>query len=135
MALPLDGNQIPDPAVTTHVKLLLTDPLAVGDAVIALRRYSLVTLAGNDLVLVHACSRASRSHVPADQTSQCSQAAAALGRPAWQELDDELLPGVVVFVLALLGAASKATFRMFNRYVDGWPRSPSTIALPTDPQS
>jgi Tetratricopeptide repeat len=41
------------PGVAASVRPLLGDPVAVGDAVAALRRYSLVTPAGNGLVLMH----------------------------------------------------------------------------------
>ena len=41
------------PAIAATIGPLLDDPVAAGDAVAALRRYSLVTLAGDGQVLVH----------------------------------------------------------------------------------
>jgi hypothetical protein len=57
------------------VRPLLGDELAAGDAVAALRRYSLVTLAGEGLVLVQAVTA---DQMPAGLTRQWRQAAAAL---------------------------------------------------------
>ena len=67
------------PDVAAAVGPLLGDPVAVGDAVAALRRYSLVTPAGNGLVLVHRLVQ----HVTLNQLSpglvgQWRQAAAVL---------------------------------------------------------
>ena len=50
----------------------------IGDAVAALRRYSLVTPAGDGVVLVHRWSRPSPSPSPAEAAGQWEQAAAAL---------------------------------------------------------
>ena len=53
--------------------------MAAGDAVAALRRYSLVTPAGDGLVLVHRLVQAiTRAQMPADAAGQWEQAAAAL---------------------------------------------------------
>jgi hypothetical protein len=58
---------------------LLGDPVAAGDAVAALRRYSLITPAGDGLVLVHRLVQAvTRDQMPADTRQQWGQAAAAL---------------------------------------------------------
>ena len=58
---------------------LLDDPLAAGDAVAALRRYSLVTPAGDGSVSVHRLVQAvTADQMPAELASQWRQAAAAL---------------------------------------------------------
>ena len=68
-----------DPAVTGTLGALAGDLVAAGEAVAALRRYSLVTLAGDNLVLVHRLVQATvRDQLPAAQARQWQQAAAAL---------------------------------------------------------
>ena len=58
---------------------MLGDPVAAGDAITALRRYSLVSLAGDGLVLVHRLVQAIiRAQLPAEAATQWGQAAAAL---------------------------------------------------------
>jgi hypothetical protein len=58
---------------------LLEDELAVDDAVLALRQYSLVTPVGDGLVLVHRLVQAiTHAQVPPEVVSQWQQAAAAL---------------------------------------------------------
>jgi hypothetical protein len=58
---------------------LLEDPLAAGDAIAALRRYSLVTPAGGGSVSVHRLVQAvTADQMPAELSSQWRQAAAAL---------------------------------------------------------
>ena len=58
---------------------LLGDELAVADAIAVLRRYSLVTPAGNGLLLVHRLVQAvTRDQVPADLVTAWQQAAAAV---------------------------------------------------------
>ena len=58
---------------------LLGDPVAAGDAITALRRYSLVTPAGDGLVLVHRLVQAiTRAQLTAEAAGQWEQAAAAL---------------------------------------------------------
>jgi hypothetical protein len=58
---------------------LLGDPVAAGDAIAALRRYSLVTPAGDGLVLVHRLVQAiTRAQLPAEEAARWAQAAAAL---------------------------------------------------------
>ena len=67
------------PGVTATAGPLLGDPVAAGDAVAALRRYSLVTPAGDGLVLVHRLVQAvTLAQVSADVAGQWKQAAAAL---------------------------------------------------------
>ena len=65
--------------VAAAVGPLLGDPVAAGDAITALRRYSLVTPAGDGLVLVHRLVQAiTRAQLTADAASPWEQAAAAL---------------------------------------------------------
>ena len=68
------------PAEVAPVLLpLLEDELAEGDAVAALRRYSLVTPAGDGLVLVHRLVQAiTLAQLPGEVAGQWEQAAAAL---------------------------------------------------------
>ena len=67
------------PEVAAAVGGLLGDALAAGDAIAALRRYSLVTPAGDGLVLVHRLVQAiTRAQLPADEADGWGQAAAAL---------------------------------------------------------
>jgi len=68
------------PAEVAPVLLaLLDDELAVGDAVAALRRYSLVRPAGDGLVLVHRLVQAiTRAQLSAEAAGQWEKAAAAL---------------------------------------------------------
>ena len=75
----LDHAPVDDPAMAATVRPLIGDPVAAGDAVAALRRYSLVTLAGDGLVLVHRLVQAiTRAQLPADQAIRWQQTAAAL---------------------------------------------------------
>ena len=65
--------------VTAEVKPLLGDPVAAGDAITALRRYSLITWAGDGLVLVHRLVQAiTRDLLTADEAHWCQRAAASL---------------------------------------------------------
>ena len=67
------------PEVADAIGPLLGDPVAVGAAIIALRRYSLAAPAGDGLVLVHRLVRAiTRAQLTADLAAQWEQAAAAL---------------------------------------------------------
>jgi hypothetical protein len=67
------------PDVAAVLGPLLGDPVAAEDAVVALRRYSLVTPAGNGIVLVHRLVQAiTLDQTPADIRQQWQQAAAAL---------------------------------------------------------
>ena len=68
-----------DPEVAAEVGQLLGDPVAAGDAMTALRRYSLVTPAGDGLVLVHRMVQAiTRAQLTAEEAGQWEHAAAAL---------------------------------------------------------
>jgi hypothetical protein len=67
------------PAVAAVVGSLLGDLVAAADAVAALRRYSLVTLAGDGMVLVHRLVQAiTVAQLPADVAGEWEQAAAAV---------------------------------------------------------
>ena len=67
------------PEVEAAVGPLLGDPVAAGDAIAALRRYSLISPAGDGLVLVHRLVRAiTRAQLSEDVAGQWKQAAAAL---------------------------------------------------------
>ena len=71
------GELAPDVAAAAGP--LLGDQVAAGDAIAALRRYSLVTPAGDGLVLVHRLVQAiTRAQLSADVAGQWKQAAAAL---------------------------------------------------------
>jgi hypothetical protein len=72
------GEQL-DPDVAARVGPLLGDRLAAGDAVAALRRYSLVTPAGGGLVLVHRLvQHVTLAQLPAAVAGQWGKASAAL---------------------------------------------------------
>ncbi len=67
------------PEVAPVLVPLLEDPLAAGDAITVLRRYSLLTPAGDGLVLVHRLVQAiTRAQLSAEVAGQWEQAAAAL---------------------------------------------------------
>jgi hypothetical protein len=67
------------PDVAATVGPLLGNPVAAGDAIVALRRYSLLTPAGYGLVLVHRLvQHVTRAQIPADAAGHWQQAAAAL---------------------------------------------------------
>jgi hypothetical protein len=67
------------PGVAAVLRPLLGDPVAAGDGIAALRRYSLVTPAGGGLVLVHRLVQAiTLAQAPADSAGQWEQAAAVL---------------------------------------------------------
>jgi hypothetical protein len=69
---------LPGP-VTEAVAPLLGDPVAMGDAVTALRRYSLVTPAGPGLVLAHRLVQAvARNQLTADESELWEKGAASL---------------------------------------------------------
>jgi hypothetical protein len=89
---------------------LLGDPVAVGDAVTALRRYSLVTTAGHGHVLVHRLVQAmTRAQLVADASAQWKQAAAKLVEAAIP--DDTSLPAAWPACAALLPHA-RAVLRL-----------------------
>jgi len=72
-----------DPDVAAVLRPLLGDSVGVGDAVISLRRYSLITPAGDGLVLMHRLVQAiALGQVPAGQRHQWEQAAASLVKAA-----------------------------------------------------
>jgi hypothetical protein len=67
------------PEVAAEVGPVLGDPVAAGDAITALRRYSLLTPAGDGLVLVHRLVQAiTRAQLSAEAAGRWEQAAAAL---------------------------------------------------------
>jgi hypothetical protein len=67
------------PEVAAAVGSLVGDPVAAGDAIASLRRYSLVSPVGDGLVLVHRLVQAlTRAQLPADSAGQWEQATAAL---------------------------------------------------------
>jgi hypothetical protein len=67
------------PEVAASVGRLLGDPVAAGDAITALRRYSLISPAGDGLVLVHRLVQAiTRAQMSAEATTQWEQAAALI---------------------------------------------------------
>ena len=82
LGLLLVGEPNVDPASTgaaAGIEPLLGDPVAAGDAITALRRYSLVTLAGDGLLLVHRLVQAiTRAQLRAGEAAQWRQAATAL---------------------------------------------------------
>src|SRR5262249_60532562 len=67
------------PELAAIVGPLLDDPLAVGDAVAALRRYSLVSPAGHGLVLMHRLvQHVTLAQISADLAGEWEQAAGGL---------------------------------------------------------
>jgi hypothetical protein len=67
------------PEATATVGPLLGDAVAAGDAITALRRYSLITPAGDGLVLVHRLVQAiTRTQLTSEEAAQWEKAAAAL---------------------------------------------------------
>ena len=86
---------------------LLEDPLAAGDAIAALRRYSLVTPAADGSVSVHRLVQAvTADQMPAELARQWRQAAAALIEAAIP--GDTELPGTWPMCAALLPHAQAA---------------------------
>ena len=91
---------LPSPAGDV-VAPLLGDPLATGDAVTALRRYSLVTPAGHGQVLVHRLVQAmARAQLAADASERWERAVATLVEAAIP--DDTSLPAAWSTCAALL---------------------------------
>ncbi len=82
LGLLLEGDAAADqlgPEVAAAVGGLLGDPVAAGDAVAALRRYSLITPAGDGLVLVHRLVQAvTHAQLPDEEAARWKQAAAVL---------------------------------------------------------
>jgi hypothetical protein len=69
----------PGPALAGVIGPLLGDPVAAGDAITELRRYSLIARAGDGLVLVHRLVQAmTRAQLAAEEAGQWVQAAATL---------------------------------------------------------
>ena len=65
--------------MAAEVGLLIGDPVAAGDAIAALRRYSLVSPVGDGLLLVHRLVQTlTRAQLPMDSVNQWEKAAAAL---------------------------------------------------------
>jgi hypothetical protein len=70
---------LPGPEAEAGIGPLLGDPVATGDAITALRRYSLLSPAGDSMVLVHRLVQAvTRAQCTAGEAAQWKQAAAAL---------------------------------------------------------
>ena len=68
-----------DPQVAAGIGSLLGDPVAAGDAITELRRYSLIALAGDGLVLVHRLVQAViRARLTSEAADRWQQAATAL---------------------------------------------------------
>ena len=96
-----------DPGVAAVVGPLLGDPVAAGDAVTALRRYSLVVPAGDGLVLVHRLVQAITEDQMSDgHRAQWSRAAVALIEAAIPR--DTSSPDTWPICAALLPHAQKA---------------------------
>ena len=71
-----------DPGVAATTEPLLGDPVAAGDAIAALRRYSLVTPAGDGLVLVHRLVQAvTLARISAEVAASGSRPPRPLSRP------------------------------------------------------
>jgi hypothetical protein len=90
-----DGQVVGElgPEVAASVGPLLGDPITTWDAVAPLRRYSLITPAGDGLELVHRLVQyVTRAELSAEVVAQWEQAAAALVEAAIPE--DTELPGV-----------------------------------------
>ena len=104
LTLLLASREVADqlaPAARAGVGSLLGDLVAAGDAVAALRRYSLITPAGDGLVLVHRLVQAiTRTHTSANEATQWEQAVAALVETAVPA--DPRLPGTWPVCAALL---------------------------------
>ena len=94
-------------AVAPVLTALLEDPLAVGDAIAALRRYSLITPAGDGLVSLHRLVQAvTADQMPAELASEWRQAAAVLIEAAIP--GDTAPPGTWSACAALLPHAQAA---------------------------
>jgi Tetratricopeptide repeat len=129
-----------DPGVADMVGSLLGDLVAAGDAIAALRRYSLVTPAGDGLVMVHRLVQAAAlARVSADVAGQWKQAAAALVQaavpadtavPAAWRLCAVLLP----HARAVLGLTSGGTWRIaqYLGYSGSYPAARDLFQLIAD---
>jgi hypothetical protein len=95
------------PEAAAAVGPLLGDPVAAGDAVTALRHYSLVTVAGDGLVLVHRLVQSViRAQLTAETESQWKHAAAVLVEAAIPA--DVAMPGTWPTCAVLLPHARAA---------------------------
>jgi hypothetical protein len=110
----------PDPAILAEAGLLLGDPVAAGVAVAALRRDSLISPAGDGLVLAHRLVQAiTRAQLPVQAAAQWEQAAAALVEravPASAELPASW-PAYAVLLphaRAILAPTSSGMWRIAN---------------------
>jgi len=109
-----------DPSVVAVVGPLLGDPVAAGDAVAALRRYSLVSPAGDGLVKAHRLVQAiTLDQMAADTVGQWRQAAAAVVEAAIPADPDQPAAWPVCAVLlpharAVLGLTSGGMHRIAN---------------------
>jgi hypothetical protein len=92
------------PEVAAAIGPLLGDPVAAGDAITALRRYSLLAPAGDSLVLVHrlvqAVTRVQIAQLSAEAAGQWEQAAANLVEAA-VPADPQLPAGWPVYAVLL----------------------------------
>jgi Domain of unknown function (DUF4062)/Tetratricopeptide repeat len=125
LALLLSNAQVAGelaPEVAVLVGPLLGDSIAAGDAVAALRRYSLLTPAGDGLVLVHRVVQAiTLAQLSAEVAGQWKQAAAALVEAAVPADPDQPAAWPVCAVLlpharAALGLTSDG-MRQIARYL------------------
>ena len=118
LPLLLDAAPAADPAVAATVGPLAGDLIAAGDAVAALRRYSLVTLAGDGLVMMHRLVQAiTRAQLNDGQIGQWQQAAATLVEaavPADPQLPTSWPTCAVLLphALAVLGLTSGGMLRI-----------------------
>jgi hypothetical protein len=98
-----------DAEVSPVLVPLLEDPLAAKDAIAALRRYSLVTVAADGSVSVHRLVQAvTADQMPAELAKEWQQAAAALIEDAIPSDDAASLPGTWREFAALLPHAQAA---------------------------
>ena len=73
------GSRQPVPETASEVSLLLGDQIAAGDAITALRRYSLISPAGDGLVIVHRLVQGlTRAAVPPQAAREWERTAASL---------------------------------------------------------
>ena len=92
-----------DSAVVAVLQPLLGDPVAVGDAIAALRRYSLVTPAGDGLALVH---RLVQAITLAQNGYQTWQATGSRPPRPWSRLRSPADPEVARGVASVRGAVA-----------------------------
>jgi hypothetical protein len=108
------------PDVAPILSPLMADSLVAGDAVAALRRYSLVNFAGDQLVLVHRLVQAvTLDQMPADVTEQWQLAAGALIEAAIPDDTDPpeswpVCAALLPHALALLPSEGSGIARIAN---------------------